>query len=141
MEIKIKKLNEHAKIPLYAHKTDAGADLFSLEDVDIMPRTRALIPTGIAMEIPEGYVGLIWDKSGIAVKSGVTTLAGVVDSGYRGEVKVALFNTSDESYKIEKGHKIAQILFQKVESPEFTEVDELAEADRGESGFGSTGIK
>ena len=141
MKIKVKKLSENAKLPEFAHMTDAGADLFSIEEVVLKPNQRALISTGIALEIPEGYVGLIWDKSGISSKHGITTMAGVIDSGYRGEVKVLLINLSDEKYKIEVGDKLAQILIQKIEQPKFEEANELSAADRGDKGFGSTGKK
>ncbi len=141
MKIKVKKLNENARLPEFAHKTDAGADLFSVEEKILKPGERALISSGIALEIPEGFAGLIWDKSGIASKSGISTMAGVIDSGYRGEVKVLLVNLSDTEYQIEMGDKIAQILFQKIERPDFEEAQKLSDADRGEKAFGSTGKK
>ena len=141
MKIRVKKLSENAKLPEFAHRTDAGADLFSTEEIVLRPKERALVSTGIALEIPEGYAGLIWDKSGISSKHGLTTMAGVIDSGYRGEVKVLLINLSDKEYKIEIGDKIAQILIQKIEQPEFEEAQKLSSADRGEKGFGSTGKK
>ena len=141
MKIRVKSLSGNAKLPSFAHGTDAGADLFSAENLKLEPGKRALVSTGIALEIPEGFAGLIWDKSGIASKSGISTMAGVIDSGYRGEIKVLLVNLSDTEYKIEEGDKIAQILFQKIEHPDFEEVQELSKADRGEKGFGSTGRK
>lgn len=141
MKIRVKKLSENAKLPEFAHRTDAGADLFSDEEIVLKPGERALVSTGVALEIPEGHAGLIWDKSGIASKHGLTTMAGVIDSGYRGEVKVLLINLSDKEYKIDIGDKIAQILIQKIEHPEFEEAQELSSADRGEKGFGSTGKK
>ncbi len=141
MKIRVKSLSGNAKLPSFAHSTDAGADLFSAENLKLEPGKRALVSTGIALEIPEGFAGLIWDKSGIASKSGISTMAGVIDSGYRGEIKVLLVNLSDTEYKIEEGDKIAQILFQKIEHPDFEEVQELSKADRGEKGFGSTGRK
>jgi dUTP pyrophosphatase len=138
--LKIKKLNLNAKIPTYAHPGDAGLDLFALEETTIAVGDRALIKTGIAMEIPDGYVGLIWDKSGLASKNGLKTMAGVVDSGYRGEVMVCLVNLSEQRYVFAAGDKIAQMIIQK---KEFFEVEEAAELDqntsRGEDGFGSTG--
>ncbi len=141
MKIQIKKLKESAKLPTYAHATDAGADLYSAEDITIPAGQRVLVSTGVAMAIPDGYAGLIWDKSGISAKSGVTTMAGVIDSGYRGEIKVLLYNSSNEDYKVRAGDKIAQMLFQKVEQGEFEDVQELPDADRGDAGFGSTGIR
>ena len=100
--LKIKKISPNAIVPSYAHPGDAGMDLYSCEDVTISPSERKLIPTGISVIIPEGCVGLIWDKSGLAVKHGLTTLAGVIDEGYRGEIKVAIFNTSKEVGKFLK---------------------------------------
>lgn len=140
MKIKIKKLSENAIIPKYAHCGDAGMDIFSIENVIVPAGERVLVSTGISIELPAGYVSLIWDKSGIAVKSGVTTLAGVIDANYRGEYKIVLFNTSNEDYDIETGHKIAQILIQKIECPEIEIVDSLEESSRMDGGFGSTGL-
>ncbi len=140
MKIPLKKLTDNAILPQYAHQYDAGMDLFSNEEVELQPNTRALVATGIAMAIPQGMVGLVWDKSGLAVKSALTTLAGVIDSTYRGEIKIAIYNLSDEVYKIEAGQKIAQMLIQPVEAPELEEVVELEETQRGEGGFGSTGV-
>jgi dUTP pyrophosphatase len=97
------------------------------------------VPTGIAMEIPEGYVGLIWDKSGLSIKNGIKTLGGVIDSTYRGEVLVGMINLSDADYTFLKGHKVAQMVIQKKEFVDFEEVSELSDTVRGEGGFGSTG--
>lgn len=141
MTIKIKKLKEEALLPRYAHPGDAGMDFFSDEEIILEAGQRKLISTGIAMQIPAGYVGLIWDKSGIATKFGIKTMAGVVDSSYRGEVKILLHNLSSEKFKIEKGMKIAQMLIQPVEQKKMIEVKELEETARGEGGFGSTGLK
>ena len=117
MILKIKKLHPDAKIPKYAHHDDAGFDLFTPENFIIKKGERFGVPTGIAMEIPEGYVGLIWDKSGIAIKHGMKTLGGVIDSTYRGEVLVGMINLSGSDYVFEKGHKIAQMIIQKKELP------------------------
>ncbi len=141
MTLKIKKLDKEATLPKYAKQGDAGLDLFSNENLTLEPNQRILVSTGIAMQIPEGYVGLVWDKSGIATKFGIKTMAGVVDSGYRGEVKIALHNLSKETFQIEKGMKIAQMLIQPVESKEIIEVEELEDSERGKGGFGSTGLK
>lgn len=140
MKIQIKKLEVDAKIPQYALAGDAGMDIFSLEDLVLHPMERIACRTGIAMKIPDGYVGLIWDKSGVSVKSGIKILGGVIDSGYRGEIKIGLINLSQEIYKIKKGDKITQMLIQKVENPDIVEVDKLKETERGTGGFGSTGI-
>lgn len=141
--IRIKKTSETATIPTKAHDSDAGWDLYADEDVIINPNTQRLISTGISMEIPDGTVGLIWPRSGLAVKKGVDVFAGVVDSGYRGEVKVCLFNAgsvwSTPRVEIAKGDRIAQILFQHVPRFQLEEVFDLEEADRGEGGFGSSG--
>jgi len=139
MIIKIKKLNAEAKIPCYAHEGDAGMDLFSCEDIILKPNERKWISTGISIALPEGYVSLVWDKSGIAGK-GLTTLGGVLDAGYRGEYKILILNISDQNYNIKKGEKIAQILIQKVEKAEIKEVEKLDKTSRGHGGFGSTGV-
>lgn len=139
MKIKIKKLDEEAKVPMYASKGDAGMDLFSNEDILISPGKRVLISTGICVEFPEEFVALIWDKSGIAVKKGLTKIAGVIDSSYRGEWKIALFNIGDDKIQINRGDKIAQVLFQKIERAQVEVVEELSETSRGEGSFGSTG--
>lgn len=139
MKIKIKKLHPDAQIPKHAHMTDAGLDLFAIDAFEMKASERKSIPLGIAVEIPEGYVGLIWDKSGLSHKYGIKTFGGVIDSGYRGEIHVGLMNLSEESFKFEKGHKVAQLLIQKVEHVEFDEVEKLTDTERGEGGFGSTG--
>jgi len=139
MIIKIKKLHQEAVMPKYAHFDDAGFDLFAIEDTLVKVKERIPVKTGIAMEIPTGYVGLIWDKSGLSVKEGIKTIAGVIDSTYRGEILVAVTNLSDKDYKFEKGHKVAQMIIQKKETVEFEEVTELAETKRGHGRLGSTG--
>ncbi len=112
---------------------------YSLEDVEIPPVSRSLIKTGISLQIPKGFVGLIWPRSGLAVKSGIDVFAGVVDSGYRGDVGVCLYNSSSEAVNVKKGDRIAQILFQPVPYFQLTEVSELSSSERGEDGFGSSG--
>jgi dUTP pyrophosphatase len=139
MNLKVKKLHRDAVLPKYNHDGDAGIDLFAFTETKLNSGERTSVPTGIAVEIPYGYVGLIWDKSGVAHKGGIKTLGGVIDSGYRGEIKVGVINLSKETYTFEKGHKIAQMLIQKVETVEIEEVEELSETVRGEKGFGSTG--
>jgi dUTP pyrophosphatase len=139
MILKIKKLHIDAVIPKYATKDDAGMDLFSVENIEIEPMARAQISTGIALEIPSGHVGLVWDKSGLSHKFGIKTLGGVIDSGYRGEIKVGVVNLGKEKYIFEKGHKVAQMIIQKKETPEIVETTELNNSERGERGFGSTG--
>jgi len=137
--IKIKKLKPDAVLPNYAHSGDAGMDMYASEDVHIRKGERAKVPTGIAMEIPEGYVGLVWDKSGLSINHGLKTLGGVIDAGYRGEIIIGIANLSSEDYTLEKGHKVAQLLIQKIESPVIEEAIELNNSHRGEKGLGSTG--
>lgn len=139
MNIKVKKLHPDAQIPNIVHEGDAGCDLFATESITLNPRERGQVPTGLALELPLGYVSLIWDKSGVSHKGGIKTLGGVIDSGYRGEIQVGVINLGEESYTFEKGHKVAQMLIQKIESPTFEEVEELTDTSRGEGGFGSTG--
>jgi dUTP pyrophosphatase len=138
MELKVSRIHPDAKLPSYGHKGDAGIDLFSVVDFILERSQVEAIPTGIKVAIPEGHVGLIWDKSGISLK-GVHRLAGVIDSGYRGEVKVVLINLSDSPFVIEKGMKIAQMLIQPLTFVQVVGTDELDDTSRGEGGFGSTG--
>ena len=137
--IKIKKLHPDAIVPHFANKSDAGMDLFSTKKIILHPGERVQVPTGIAIELPEDYVSLIWDKSGLSAIHGLKVFAGVVDAGYRGEYIVVLFNSSSTDYVIEKGQKVAQFLVQKVEHPTIEMVDELSDSERGEGGFGSSG--
>jgi dUTP pyrophosphatase len=128
--------------PSYAHPGDAGFDLRSAADVLLPPGGgRALVPTGLRFAIPEGFVGLIWDRSGLAAREGIHCLAGVVDSGYRGEVKVVLVNLGPEPFAVERGMRIAQLLVQPVVRAELVRVESLENSRRGEGGFGSTGMK
>jgi len=138
--VSVKKLDPSAIIPTRANKTDAGYDLYALEDVEIPAINHKLIKTGIAMAIPEGYVGLIWPRSGLAYKNGLDVFAGVIDAGYRGDVGVILYNSRVTGhYQVKKGDRIAQILFQKVKSFDLVQVDNLDDTKRGEGGFGSSG--
>lgn len=138
MNVRIKKLHDNALIPTRAHKEDAGIDLYAYGDHEVRSGEMVKIPLGVAMEIETGYVGLIWDKSSIGAKD-LKTLGGVVDAGYRGEVQVMIRNLGKESYTFLHGHKVAQMLIQKVELCDVIEVDELSSTVRGEGGFGSTG--
>ena len=126
-------------VPKYVHDGDAGADLIASEKTVIRARGRSLVGTGIRLEIPQGYVGLIWPRSGLAIKKGIDCGAGVIDSCYRGEIKVLLFNHSDTEFQIEPGDRIAQILIQKVERVQFLPAEKLSETTRDKGGFGSTG--
>ena len=138
MNILVKRVLSNAKLPRFALSDDAGMDLFSCEAINLMPGNKLVVRTGIALQIPVGFVGLIWDKSGVASK-GIKTMGGVIDSGYRGEIKVLLTNLGNTVYEIKDGDKIAQILIQKVERPAIQEVDFLEDSERGVGGFGSTG--
>ncbi len=137
MKIKIKKLHPDAVIPKYAHEGDAGLDLHSVEDVILRPFERKVVGTGLSIELPEGFVSLIWDKSGVASK-GIKSMGGVIEYTYRGEYKIILINFSDEIYEIKKGEKIAQLLIQPIKTAEVEISEELSETSRGEGGFGST---
>jgi dUTP pyrophosphatase len=139
MQLKVKKVDKEAKLPQYAHEYDAGMDWFALEEVKVKPGEIAQIRSGVAMEIPEGYVGLCWDKSGLAIKHGIKIVAGVIDAGYRGEFIMGVINLGKEEYVFEKGHKVLQMLIQPVEILDIIEVPELSETSRGEGKFGSTG--
>ena len=141
-KIKIQKINENAKVPSYAHQGDAGLDFYSAEENYVLkPEERKGFSTGIKMEIPGGYAGLIWDKSGLAAKYGIKIMAGVIDSTYRGEVIVMLINLGNKNYLVEKNAKIAQMLIQKIERAEIEIAEDLNVTKRGGGGFGSTGIK
>jgi dUTP pyrophosphatase len=139
MELKIRRIHPEAKLPSYGHKGDAGLDLFSCADYVLGAGEVKAIQTGIKVAIPRGYVGLIWDKSGISLK-GVHKLAGVVDAGYRGEVQVVMINLGNTPYEIKKGMKIAQMLIQPISEVEVIEAEDLDDTLRGEDGFGSTGL-
>jgi dUTP pyrophosphatase len=139
LTIKYKK-DPDAKAPSYAYDGDAGLDIFSNEEKIIEPHHRATIKTGLYFEIPNNYAGLVWDKSGLALKQGIHTMSGVLDSNYRGELKVVLVNLSSQARKIEKSVKVAQLLIQKVENALLKEVSELSETERGQGGFGSSGL-
>ena len=144
-KVNIKKLNEKATIPTYGSEFSAGADLYALADepITIAPHETVLVHTGVAMEIPTGYVGLVFARSGLATKRALAPAnkVGVIDSDYRGEIMVALHNHSDEAKTIENGERIAQIVLVPYLAAEFDEVDELSDTVRGEGGFGSTGRK
>ena len=141
MELKVKKLREDAKLPTHGHPGDAGMDFFAIETVVFPPHKQMHVHSGIAVEIPEGHVGLVWDKSGISFNMGLKVMGGVIDSSYRGEFIMNLLNTSDKEVIIEKGHKVAQMLIQKFEHCDIVETDTLSETVRGEGREGSTGHK
>ena len=139
MQLKVKRIHPEAKLPIYGHPGDAGLDLFSVADRDIAPGEVFAVPTGIQVAVPAGYVGLVWDKSGLSLKA-VHRLAGVVDAGYRGEVQVVMINLGDAPFAVKKGMKIAQLLVQPVAAVAVVEADSLDDTSRGDGGFGSTGL-
>jgi dUTP pyrophosphatase len=143
LEIPLKRLIPDAVVPTYARPGDAGLDLCAVEDVTLPPGGgRSLVPTGLAVAIPEGYAGFVQPRSGLALRHGVTCLntPGLIDSGYRGELKVLLVNTDPaEPFEIVKGERIAQLVVQRVEHVRLVEVDELDDSARGDGGFGHTG--
>lgn len=144
MKLPIKRLDPELPLPKYAKLGDAGCDLLAAEDMTIQPGGgRALVPTGIALAIPEGYAGFVQPRSGLAVKNGVSVLnsPGLIDSGYRGELKILLINTDPSTpFDVVRGERIAQLVIQKVEQVQFDEMDSLPSSDRGDGGFGSTGL-
>jgi len=140
--VPVRRLDPDLPLPAYAHSGDAGADLFSAEDVEIAPGARTLVRTGVAIALPAGFVGLVHPRSGLAARLGVTVLnaPGTVDAGYRGEIMVNLINHDPAATaKISRGDRIAQLVVQRVERAEFRPVDELDDSSRGAGGHGSTG--
>jgi dUTP pyrophosphatase len=142
MKVKIQKTHPEAKTPQYAHEGDAGMDLYTTENTTIKPQETKTIPTGLKIQIEPGHEAQIRPKSGLAANHSITVLntPGTIDAGYRGEIKVILINHGKQEYKIEKGQKIAQIVFKKTETAQIEEVTTLQETTRGEKGFGSTGL-
>ena len=141
MHLEVLLVSEPGFEPVYAKPGDAGADLRCYEPLTLRAGARALVRTGVKIAMPDGYVGLVHPRSGLAVKHGITVLnsPGTIDAGYRGEIMVPLLNTSDEDFEILKGDRIAQLLFQKIEIARFVSVSTLPESSRGETGFGSSG--
>jgi dUTP pyrophosphatase len=140
MQLKLKKLHPDAKVPSYAYRGDAGMDLYVPENIIIKVGERKTIPLGIAIEIPDGYVGLMFDKSSLSHKHGLKTYGNVIDSGYRGEIHVGIMNLSDKDYELKTGDKIIQMLIMPVFQVEVVVVDELSGSDRGDGNFGSSGV-
>ena len=143
MEIKIKRLNKRAKIPTFGTEFSAGADLYCAEEheISVCSGQKCSIGTGISMEIPEGYVGLVFARSGLACKNGLRfcNSVGVIDADYRGEIKVVLHNDSEYVREIKPGERVAQMIIMPYPKVSFIEVEELSDTVRGESGFGGTG--
>ncbi|UPO78776.1 dUTP diphosphatase [Arthrobacter sp. Helios] len=142
VKVQLKMLDDGLEAPTYAHPGDAGADLRSSVDVELAPGERRLVPTGVSIALPFGYVALIHPRSGLATKHGLTIVnaPGTVDAGYRGEISVTLLNTDvSEPISLKRGDRIAQMVIQRVEYADFEPVAELSESVRGAGGFGSTG--
>jgi len=142
VEVLVHRLDPDLPVPGYAHPGDAGLDLLAREDVTLPPLRRATVPTGVAIALPDGFVGLVHPRSGLARKHGITVLnaPGTVDAGYRGEIQVILLNTDpDEPFTIRRGDRVAQLVVQRVARADLVEVTRLPGSDRGEAGFGSTG--
>ena len=142
LEILVTKLDNDAVIPTYAKPGDAGADLYSISDLVLTPGERALVKTGIAIALPNGYVGLVHPRSGLGLKNGISVVntPGTIDAGYRGEIGVVLINHDlHESFQVKKGDRIAQLVIQKVENAHFKLIDQLPESERATGGYGSTG--
>lgn len=142
MKIPVMPSDSMYPTPRFAHPGDAGADLAAAEAMTIASGDRALVSAGFSLAIPDGYAGLVLPRSGLAIRSGVTVLnaPGLIDAGYRGEVKVALINHSDVDFEVAIGDRIAQLVIVAVSQPEYVEVDTLTDTSRGEGGFGSTGV-
>ncbi len=144
MEIKVERLNKDIELPKYQHYgEDAGLDLHAAEELTIKSGEYELIKTGLKIAVPKGYAAFVYPRSGLALKNGVTVLNadGVIDSGYRGEIAVILINHGREDFKINLNDRIAQLIIQKVNIIEWNEVDSLSESQRGDGGFGHTGVK
>lgn len=135
----VKKLHADAKLPSRGSALAAGYDLSSLEDFTLAPNSRHAFSTGISLAVPVGHYGRVAPRSGLAVKHGIDVGAGVIDADYRGEVKVLLFNFGEVAYEVKKGERIAQLVLERISTPEVTEVEDLDSTARGENGFGSTG--
>jgi dUTP pyrophosphatase len=142
LPVAVLRLDRDLPLPSYAHPGDAGADLMTAVDVTLAPGERALVPTGIAIAFPEGYVALVHPRSGLAARHGLSLVntPGTIDAGYRGEIKVLLINHDlTETVELKRGDRIAQLVFQRVERAVLTEVEALPESVRGAGGYGSTG--
>ena len=142
LPVAVLRLDRGLPLPAYAHPGDAGADLMTTVDVTLAPGERALVPTGISIAFPEGYVALVHPRSGLAARHGLSLVntPGTVDAGYRGEIKVLLINhDTTEPVELRRGDRVAQLVFQRVEQAVLTEVDALPESVRGIGGYGSTG--
>ncbi|MBU4242617.1 MAG: dUTP diphosphatase [Nanoarchaeota archaeon] len=140
VEVKVHRLDKELEMPKYAKLGDAAFDLRSVEDKVILAGKKELIKTGLRVAVPKNHCGLIWDRSGLAAKHSIHCLAGVLDSGYRGEIVVVLHNLGHEDFKVERSMRIAQMLIQPVVNAKLIEVDELDETERSDKGFASSGL-
>ena len=142
LDLQVQRLDPEVPLPAYAHDGDAGMDLTAAADVTLAPGERTAVPTGLAMAIPAGWVGLVHPRSGLARRHGitVTNAPGTIDAGYRGEVQVLMINLGDESVTLSRGDRIAQLVLQQVGQARVVEVEQLDDTTRGAGGFGSTGV-
>ncbi|MBN2230726.1 MAG: dUTP diphosphatase [Candidatus Thorarchaeota archaeon] len=142
VKVRVRRLTPDAQIPKAAKRGDVAFDLYSMIDHELKPGERFAVPTGIALEIPEGYEGQVRPRSGLALKEGISVLntPGTIDSGYRGEIKTIIINLGETSFKITKGMRISQLAIRPVPEVQFIEVEELSSTERGGGGFGSTGV-
>ncbi|MEV0345616.1 dUTP diphosphatase [Nonomuraea sp. NPDC050680] len=142
VQILIQRLDDGLPVPSYAHPGDAGADLYAAADVELLPGERAMVGTGVAIALPDGYAAFVHPRSGLAARHGVTLVnaPGTVDAGYRGEIRVTVINTdAKEPFRLSRGDRVAQLVIKRVERAAFTEVEQLPGSARGTGGFGSTG--
>ncbi len=142
VEVLIQRIDDSVPLPAYAHPGDAGADIVTTVDVTLQPGERAIVPTGVSIALPDGFVALVHPRSGLAASCGVSIVnaPGTIDAGYRGEVKVVLINLDpSQPVSLGRGDRIAQLVFQQVARAQFVEVDRLPGSDRGDGGHGSTG--
>jgi dUTP pyrophosphatase len=142
LEVEVRRLDPQVPLPEYAREGDAGCDLVTTESAELGPGERRVLPTGIALALPLGYAGFVHPRSGLAARSGIgiVNAPGTIDSGYRGEVKVVLVNHGQEPVRVERLDRIAQLVVQRVEQVRWREVATLADSERGEGGYGSTGV-
>ena len=141
INIKIKRIDKEIELPKYSREGDAALDIRSAETLVLKAGEKRDVKSGIAIELPEGQVGLVWDRGGMAAKHGIHTMAGVLDSNYRGELMIVLKNLSEDNFKIEKGDRIAQLVIQPVSEAVIEESEELSDTERGEGRFTSSGVK
>ena len=140
VHVNVLKCHEHAVLPKRGSDFSAGSDLHSVLDYIIEPKSRCLISTGLKMQFPNNVYARIAPRSGLALKNGIDVMAGVIDPDYTGEIKVLLYNSSDIKFEVQRGDRIAQVIFEQFKYPNFNEVNEITETERSSGGFGSTGV-